>query len=127
MRTFSSGTDATRIEDLPASARAHFSATGARLHEKIWLRVETRWIANGTAFKVTIYRRTDDDDPETVKEIDATLDGGEWEQEWPVELEQDVLDEVHGPIHLWFEAEIDGLPLPARSQTLLVHRTRFSS
>ena len=36
-------------------------------------------------------------------------------------------NELHGPIQLRFEARLDGHPLPATSQALVVHRTRFSS
>jgi hypothetical protein len=126
MRIFSSGPDTVHNEDLPAKTRAYFSSTGVRLREEVWLRVEARWVADGAPLKITICR-DNDGHREVVKELDGQIKSGEWEQKWTVELGQSVLDDVHGPIHLWFEAKLDGDSLPVRSQLVLVHRTRFSS
>jgi hypothetical protein len=62
-----------------------------------------------------------------VKKLDGKISGDIWEQKWKAELPKSRLDELHGPIHLWFEAKIDGRADVARSQMLLIHRTRFSS
>lgn len=127
MRAFSGDSNTVHELDVAAELRAYFSAAAARLNEDVWLRVEARWIGNGAPVKATLYREDDQGDRETVKEIDGTITAGEWEQRWRVELPRSRLDELSGPIHLVFEAMVEGHPLPVRSQTLLIHRTRFSS
>lgn len=127
MRTFSGATNTVHDNDLTGEARAYFTATGARLREEVWLRVEARLVGDGTPVHVTLFREDDEGDRETLQEFDGTLSGGEWEQRWKVELPPSRTHALHGPIHLRFEAAVDGLPLTAQSQALLVHRTRFSS
>ena len=60
-------------------------------------------------------------------EVDGSITDDLWEKDWTVELPMDWLDQIAGPIYLVFEAKVDGVPLAAPSQVLLVHRTRFSS
>ena len=127
MRAFSGDSNTVHELDLEAELRAYFSATGVRLNEDVWLRVEARGVGNGAPVKVTLYREDDQGDREIVKELAGSITSGEWEQRWRVELPRSRLDELSGPIHLVFEVVVDVHPLPVRSQTLLVHRTRFSS
>jgi len=127
MKTFSGDTDVVHQNDLKPYVRAYFSATAVRVREEVWLRVETRWVGDGAPLKVSIFRQDEEPGSELVKEMSGRVSGDLWEQQWRVELPQSRLDELHGPIHLWFEVTLAGRPEPARSQMLLVHRTRFSS
>jgi hypothetical protein len=127
MKPFSGGTDVAHKNVVSPEARAYFSATGARLREQVWLRIETRWLADGTPVKVTIYREDlETGAREKMKTFDGKLSGDLWEQQWKIELPKERLDELHGDIHLSFDAALKGVD-PVRSQLLLVHRTAFSS
>ena len=127
MRTFSGDTDAVHAHDVEADLRAYFSATSARIGEELWLRLDARWVADGTPVAITLFREDDEGGRETVKELDGRISDQAWELAWKVELPPSRLDAWPGPLHLRFEARLDGHPLPAESQALLVHRTRFSS
>lgn len=126
MKPFSGSTDVVHKNVVAPHVRAYFSATGARLREQVWLCVEARWLADGTPVKVAIYREDADQGRETVTEFEGKLSGDLWERQWKIELPKDRLDEIHGDIHLTFEATLKGVQ-PVRSQLLLVHRTAFSS
>jgi hypothetical protein len=126
MKTFSGYTDIVDDEVIVSEVRAFFSATGARLQEKVWLQVEARWTADDTPLEVTIFR-DELGAREPVQTLQGRLMAGAWEQEWTIALPKPRLDELHGPIHLRFEVRPDGHPAPTLSQALLVHRTRFSS
>src|SRR5262245_61335649 len=105
MNTFSGRTDIVHQNPIPATVRAYFSATGVRLREDVWLRVETRWVGNGTPVKITLIREDEGEGQETLKEIDGRITDDLFEQQWHVELPKSRLDEVHGPIHLYFDAK----------------------
>ena len=127
MKSFTGDTDTVHDQVLPSEARAYFSATGARLREEIWLCLETRWVADGAAVAIDVFREDEAEGRESLKKFDGKISADWWEQKWKVEVPKAKLDEWHGPVHLWFEAKIDGRPDVVRSQMLLVHRTRFSS
>lgn len=127
MKAYSGRTDLVHLNRIPAETRAYFSLEAVRLAEEVWLRVETRWVADGTPLQGAIFREGGRDGDEIVKELQGRISDGLWEQQWKVELEKSRLDELHGPIELYFEAKLEGHPNTARSQTLLLHRTRFSS
>jgi hypothetical protein len=120
-------TDTVNIIDLDLDLRAYFTATGTRLGEKLWLRVEARWLASSVPIHVTLSTRGEDADPEILAEWDGTIDDGLWEEEWTVALPTERLDGVQGRIYLSFEVSVEGVDTTASSQTLLLHRTRFSS
>jgi hypothetical protein len=124
---YSGVTDVIHPEVIESEVRAFFSATAARLREEVWLRVEARWTADATPLAVQLFREADASERELIKKFDGQLAGGVWEQKWQIELPKSRLDELHGPVHLRFEAQPDKHPEPALSQVLLVHRTRFSS
>jgi hypothetical protein len=127
MRPYSGRTDRLHLNRIPAEVRAYFSLEAARLEEEVWLRVETRWVSDGTPLQVAIYRDGGESGDELVKDTKGTLSKGLWEEQWRVELPKERLDELHGPIEFYFDAKLEGHPGTARSQTLLLHRTRFSS
>jgi hypothetical protein len=127
MRGFAGDTNTVYTFDLDPEVRAYFSATGARFKDQLWLRVETRWVASGAPIHVILSSFGEGVDPETLVELDGTIADDLWEKQWTVDLPMERLDEIAGPIYLTFAASIDGVPEPARSQTLLLHRTRFSS
>jgi hypothetical protein len=127
MKRFSGDTDSIHEQVIESELRALFSATGARVNDDVWLRVEARWTADNTPLVVEIFREDDNGGRETVATFDGTLARGVWEQQWTIALPKSRLDELHGAIHLRFEARPDGHPAPVLSQLMLVHRTRFSS
>jgi hypothetical protein len=127
MRSHSGPTDTLHEVRLPAEGRAYFSATGARLRDEVWLRVETHWVSTGTKLTIRIFIEEQEGQRQSVKELPGKIDDNEGEQKWRVEIPKQKLDELHGPIHLRFEAELAGHDRKILSQTLLVHRTRFSS
>ena len=127
MRPYSGPTDRTNLNRIPAQVRAYFSLEAARLGEEIWLRVETQWVSDGTPLPVATYRDSGGGGDELVRQTKGKISKGLWEESWKVELPKSRLDELHGPIELYFEAKLEGHPATARSQTLLLHRTRFSS
>jgi hypothetical protein len=127
MNPFSGSTDVVHTFDLDPQVRAYFSATAARLKEEIWLRVETRWVAEGAPLEVTLFREEEDGLHEEVLKLSGTIASDLWEKSWRIDLPKSRLDELPGPIFLTFQAAIKGVARPAHSQTLLVHRTRFSS
>jgi hypothetical protein len=124
---FSGDTDVIHPEIIKSEVRAYFSATGARLREEVWLRVEARWTADNTPLAVQLFREVNEGERELIKKFDGQIAGGVWEEKWKIELPKSRLDDLHGPIHLRFEAQPDSHPAAALSQVLLVHRTRFSS
>jgi len=127
MKDFEGPTNTVNTFALSPEVRAYISATGARLKDQIWLRVETHWVASGAAIHIVLSSDGEGADPETLVEMDGSITDDLWEKEWTVDLPMERLDEIAGPIYLRFDASIDGVPLAASSQVLLVHRTRFSS
>jgi hypothetical protein len=127
MKAFEGSTNTINTFDLDPDIRAYFSATGARLDEEVWLRVETRWLASSVPIHVALSSFGEGGDPEILVEWDGTLTDGLWEESWTVDVPMERLDEIAGPVYLTFEANIDGVPSPASSQLLVIHRTRFSS
>lgn len=127
MRDFEATTDDVATFALEPEVRAYFTATGIRFKEKVWLRVETRWVAGDAPLHVVLTSEGEDEDPATELELDASLQDGVWEKEWTAELAAERLDAIAGPIYLRFSATIDGVAQPAHSQWLMLHRTRFSS
>lgn len=126
MKPFSGSTDLVHKNVLTPHVRAYFSATAARLREQVWLRVETRWLADGTPVKISIFREDDEQGRELLTEFGGQISGDLWEHRWKIELPKGRLDEIHGDIHLAFEVTPKGVE-PVSSQLLLVHRTAFSS
>ena len=127
MTSFSGDTDIINNQVIPAELRAYFSSTSARLRDEVWLRVEARWVSDGTPLAVALFRQDDDGTREPVQTFDGTLAKGVWEQKWTVELPKERLYKLHGPLYLGFEAAPDGHPTTVLSPPMLVHRTRFSS
>ncbi|HEV2700343.1 MAG TPA: hypothetical protein VGV09_01840 [Steroidobacteraceae bacterium] len=127
MMDFVGDTDVIHPEVIDSEIRAFFSASVARLLEAVWLRVEARWTADNTPLAVKVFREEGASRREVVKSFDGKLAGGVWEQQWKIELPKGQLDDLHGPINLRFEVQADKHPTPAFSQSMLVHRTRFSS
>ena len=127
MTSFSGDTDIVNQKVIPAELRAYFSSTSARLRDEVWLRVEARWVSDGTPLAVALFRQDDDGTREPIKAFDGTLAKGVWEQKWTVDLPKERLYRLHGPLYLGFEATPDGHPTTALSPPMLVHRTRFSS
>lgn len=127
MSEFSGATDDVHTVVLEPEVRAYFSATGVRHKEELWLRVETRWVADGTPVRIAIVCFSPGGTPEALAEREGKVSNGQWESSWIVELPKARLDDLAGPIHIQFEARIDGVSVPAQSQVLLLHRTRFSS
>ena len=127
MKSYTGATDAISTVKVEGEIRAFFSATAVRLKEQVWLCVETRWIGDGTPVTVTLFRESEDGATEPLETFDGTISSGLWEKQWTVELPEDVLDEVHGAIVFYFDVAVEAQPALARSQTLLLHRTRFSS
>lgn len=129
MRGFSGDTDSVHENDLISDIRAYVSASAVRLREDVWLCIDTRWVADGTPAQITIYCEDDDGAQRQAlgSPMSATIQANHCEQKWRVDIPQSSLDKLDGAIYLEIEARLDGHPLPARSQRVLVHRTRFSS
>jgi hypothetical protein len=127
MRSYSGRTDLVHLNRIPAEVRAYFTLEAARVGEEVWLRVEARWVAEGTPLQVALVRGGGEAGDEILEQMQGRISDGLWEKSWNAELPKSRLDELPGPIQLLFEAKLDGHPELVRSQTLLLHRTRFSS
>jgi hypothetical protein len=127
MKEFSGDTDAEHEEKVASASRAYFSATAVRPGDEVWLRVETRWVAEGTPLRAVLFREEGGERRETVRELEGKMSAGEWEERWEASVPEGRIEEDPAPVALRFEARLDGHAAPARSQLLFVHRNRFST
>jgi hypothetical protein len=127
MKSISAKTNAVHEEKVASEARAYFSTQVARLKEGVWMRVETRWVADGAIVRILIWLEGDGRREQVGRPYQATIADNQAEVRWWVDLPQKLLDETAGEIRLVFDASIEGYSLEAKSQTLFVHRTRFSA